>query len=126
MSNFDQFPQLWCGVEWHGLSLASVKSKDELHRDEQFFPAVIILLHPDDEGDPVTAALDVLPVNCRDAFHQPEKVSAFFDRWEKYAQEHRYPFEFNEQIYQRNMAGGLVLRLRSGCILLPLKGGSDG
>jgi hypothetical protein len=107
MSNFDQFPQLWCGVEWCDVPGAEL-------RDEKFFPSVIVLLAPDADGDNVSAALDVLPVNCRDAFHQPEKVAAFFERWEKYAQEHRYPFEFNDQIYQRTMAGGLVLRLRSG------------
>jgi hypothetical protein len=100
MSNFDQFPQLWCGVEWVYTPGA----------DTHIYPAVMVLLHPDADGDPVTAMLDALPVNCRDAFHQPEKVSAFFGRLEKYAREHRHPFEFNEQVYQRTTAGGLVLK----------------
>ena len=107
MSNLDQFPQLWCGVEW-------IDAPDSDLRDEKFFPAVIVILHPDADGDPVTAALDVFPANCREAFSQPEKVAAFFARWERYAQEHRQPFEFNDQIYERAASGGLVL--------LPLKG----
>lgn len=84
------YPVIWLGTSW----------------DKGYSPVVSVCLPPDAKnGDEVVGELERYPGTLPEAASQPKKFAAFAKRWEKYAAQNGYAFEFNDAVYERGKGG---------------------
>jgi hypothetical protein len=82
--NKRSYPIIFAG-SWYG---------DE--NDQDGHPAILIIHPPFDNGTPVEAVAEVLPVPFSDA----PQVDDLLSKWEEYADLHGYAFEADPELYQ--------------------------